>query len=97
MVHLHLRPRLCHLLRQFLRRALAPDAQPEIQELARQMFSALHSNTRARLSDQWHLPYVSADEEQSLGLDTARRCSAARCARVSISTTTAPPPTSPRT
>jgi thymidylate synthase ThyX len=61
-----------------------PDAQPEIQELARQMFSALQSSTpREREPDQWHLPFVSADEEQALGLDTARRCSAARCARVS--------------
>ena len=61
-----------------------PDAQPEIQELARQMFSALHASAPRPLEpDQWHLPYVSADEEQALGLDTARRCSAARCARVS--------------
>jgi hypothetical protein len=61
-----------------------PDAQPEIQELARQMFSALHASAPRPLEpDQWHLPYVSPDEEQALGLDTARRCSAARCARVS--------------
>ena len=61
-----------------------PDAQPEIQELARQMFAALQSATPRPLEpDQWHLPYVSADEEKSLGLDVARRCSAARCARVS--------------
>ena len=61
-----------------------PDAQPEIQELARQMFAALQSATPRPLEpDQWHLPYVSADEEKALGLDVARRCSAARCARVS--------------
>lgn len=61
-----------------------PDAQPEIQVLAQQMFAALQSSTpRALAPDQWHLPYVSADEAQSLGLDVARRCSAARCARVS--------------
>ena len=61
-----------------------PDAQPEIQELARQMYHALHASTPRRLAPgQWHLPYVAADEEAALGLDTARRCSAARCARVS--------------
>ncbi|MBP7009577.1 MAG: FAD-dependent thymidylate synthase [Kiritimatiellae bacterium] len=61
-----------------------PDAQPEIQELARQMYAALQSSAPRHLEPgQWHLPYVSADEANSLGLDVARRCSAARCARVS--------------
>ena len=61
-----------------------PDAQPEIQELAKLMFQALAGSTPRPLDpDQWHLPYVSPDEAQSLGLDTARRCSTARCARVS--------------
>ena len=61
-----------------------PDAQPEIQELAKLMFQALAGSTPLPLDpDQWHLPYVSPDEAQALGLDVARRCSAARCARVS--------------
>lgn len=61
-----------------------PDAQPEIEELARQIFLAIQTSTPRPLDpDQWHLPYVVPDEAQSLGLDTARRCSAARCARVS--------------
>ena len=61
-----------------------PDAQPEIQELAKLMFQALAASTPLPLDpDQWHLPYVSPDEAQSIGLDVARRCSAARCARVS--------------
>ena len=61
-----------------------PDAQPEIQELAQQMFAARQSSTpRPLASGEWHLPYVAAVDAQSLGLDTARRCSAARCARVS--------------
>lgn len=61
-----------------------PDAQPEIQEVARQMFATRQSSTpRPLASGEWHLPYVAAEEAQSLGLDTARRCSAARCARVS--------------
>lgn len=61
-----------------------PDAQPEIHELAKQMHQAMQSGTPRPLEpDQWHLPYVAAVEEKTLGLDTARRCSAARCARVS--------------
>jgi thymidylate synthase ThyX len=61
-----------------------PDAQPEIQELARQMYAAMRFGTpRALQPGEWHLPYVSAEEAQALGLDVARRCSAARCARVS--------------
>lgn len=61
-----------------------PDAQPEIQELARQMYAAIQASSPRNLEpEEWHLPYVSRDEEQSLDLDTARQCSAARCARVS--------------
>jgi len=61
-----------------------PDAQPEIQELARQMFLAIEaSSPRALEPDQWHLPYVPPEEAETIDLDTARRCSAARCARVS--------------
>lgn len=61
-----------------------PDAQPEIQELARHMHEAIRANTpRPVEPDQWHLPFVPPEEAQALGLDTARRCSAARCARVS--------------
>ena len=60
------------------------DAQPEIQELAKLMFAAMDASTPCPLSpDEWHVPYVSPEEAKTLGLDTARRCSAARCARVS--------------
>jgi len=60
------------------------DAQPEIQELAKRMFQAREASTPRTLEpDDWHLPYVAPEEAQALGLDTARRCSAARCARVS--------------
>jgi hypothetical protein len=61
-----------------------PDAQPEIQELARHMHAAIQDSTPRPVDlDQWHLPFVPPEEAQALGLDTARRCSAARCARVS--------------
>ena len=61
-----------------------PDAQPEIQELAKQMFQAIAGSTPCPLEpDHWHLPFVAPEETQALGLDIARRWSAARCARVS--------------
>jgi len=60
------------------------DAQPEIQELAKLMFRAMETSAPRTLEpEEWHLPYVSPEEAAELGLDTARRCSAARCARVS--------------
>ena len=61
-----------------------PDAQPEIQELAKQMFMAIMGSQPSPLEpDQWHLPYVTRGEAEFLGIETARQCSAARCARVS--------------
>jgi thymidylate synthase ThyX len=62
-----------------------PDAQPEIQELAKTMKRAQDESTPDSLSAlQWHLPYVSKDE-----INTAKtteeliRASVSRCARVS--------------
>lgn len=62
-----------------------PDAQPEIQELARVMRDAYDASTPRLLGmGQWHLPYITAEEEVSgLSLDVLRRVSAARCCRVS--------------
>lgn len=57
---------------------LASDAQPEIQELARQM-AQLHDNQKP-VTRQWHQPFLT-DEERSL--PHRDLVSAARCARVS--------------
>lgn len=66
-----------------------PDAQPEIQELARQMREAMRFSIPQVLNDdQWHLPYVTEQEiEHELAhyghYDRLLEMSAARCARVS--------------
>lgn len=72
-----------------------PDAQPEIQVLARAMKDAMAGSTPDRLREgQWHVPYVDFNEElqlyadrHDLGLiEVARKVSVARCARVSYVT-----------
>lgn len=61
-----------------------PDAQPEIHELAIQMMNAMFASTPKELSIlEWHLPYVTQAELDSLNPETARKVSAARCCRVS--------------
>lgn len=61
-----------------------PDAQPEIKELAECMREAMDSSTPKELGfGNYHLPFVSKEEEFSLGTYDAIRCSVARCARVS--------------
>jgi hypothetical protein len=73
-----------------------PDAQPEIQVLAREIKSAMDASTPKPLSiGQWHLPYVADDDWEELGKLTinvddveflANKVSVARCARVSYLT-----------
>lgn len=64
-----------------------PDAQPEIQELARIMKLAISCSTSQQLSyGDWHLPYVKKRELVEYGLNVCRKISAARCARVSYLT-----------
>lgn len=71
----------------FFKLRLAPDAQPEIQELARCMKEAINKVEPTELSPgQWHLPYVNRDDEWDYIEDYnlyGKQCSAARCARVS--------------
>ena len=60
-----------------------PDAQPEIQALARAMKEAI-SKSEPKLVGfvDWHLPYIR-DEERGLSPHLLRKISAARCCRVS--------------
>lgn len=77
----------------FFNLRLHPDAQPEIQELARCMKEAMEASSPMLLKrGEWHLPYITEDEGISLLLDAeytkfniekAIKCSVARCARVS--------------
>ncbi|HDR9086299.1 TPA: FAD-dependent thymidylate synthase [Burkholderia vietnamiensis] len=66
-----------------------PDAQPEIQDLARTMKDAMGQSMpipRGNVSadpDSWHLPYVLDSERNLLRLDVLKKVSTARCARVS--------------
>jgi len=64
----------------FFELRLARDAQPEIRELALAMKSAMdRSEPKVLRQDEWHLPYVT----ERLDIETAIKCSVARCARVS--------------
>ena len=57
------------------------DAQPEIRELAKTMKAAmLMSDPELLQAGQWHLPYVYRN---TMSVEDALKCSAARCARVS--------------
>lgn len=67
-----------------------PDAQPEIQDLAVAMESAIMESVPSRLEvGQWHLPYVSFDErndsffKNNADKQLLQKVSAARCCRVS--------------
>ena len=60
-----------------------PDAQPEIQALARGIKLALDSSAPKKLTPhQWHLPYITHNE-CGYPIDTQKQMSAARCCRVS--------------
>lgn len=65
---------------------LHPDAQPEIQELARQIQKVMvESEPVGLFPGEWHLPFVNEDLCNA-PLSVRKRVSAARCARVSYLT-----------
>lgn len=69
----------------FFRLRIADDAQPEIQELARKMKAARQESEETYLRPgDWHLPYVPYYiSVPTVGWETVKQASAARCARVS--------------
>lgn len=68
----------------FFKLRCAPDAQPEIQDVANKMKELYESNTPTDCaSGDWHLPYITDADRQNFDEDTLRRISVARCARVS--------------
>jgi hypothetical protein len=70
----------------FFHLRIHPDAQPEIQELARKMREAIDSSTPRELSyGEWHLPYVFEYELRDNDESDVLKMSTARCARVSYS------------
>ena len=66
-----------------------PDAQPEIQELAKQMYAVMADSDPVKLKPgEWHLPYVTTEDRYAINAfgypsDTLMKISAARCCRVS--------------
>lgn len=59
-------------------------AMPEINELARLMKDATHFRApRVLKPGEWHLPYVTKDERDTLPLEVQKKISVARCARIS--------------
>lgn len=77
-----------------------PDAQPEFQELAKCIRSAMQSSTPGLIGPgQWHTPYVSYDDffrtehDHPRNTSTAIKISVARCARVSYLTQEGKQPT----
>lgn len=61
-----------------------PDAQPEMRTLAETMHKEYQLSVPQTLAPgEWHLPYVSSDELQNIGITNAIKCSVARCARTS--------------
>jgi len=64
----------------------APTAQPEIREAAVRMRAAIEESTSQPIGyGRWHLPLVQ-DDERTLDIETQKKISAARCARVSYLT-----------
>jgi len=64
----------------------ASNAQPEIRAAALKMREAIAASKPVPVTyDAWHLPLVQ-DDERSLPIETQKKISAARCARVSYLT-----------
>lgn len=61
-----------------------PDAQPEIQELAKVKRIALNESIPVlRKEGEWHLPYITEEERSMYPIQYLRDMSSARCCRVS--------------
>jgi hypothetical protein len=63
-----------------------PDAQPEIQTLAKAMYDAIESSKSVKREHaEWHLPYITDEERNYYDEEDLLKASTARCARVSYS------------
>ena len=68
----------------FWARRFAADAQPEFKALAKAMWEALQQSTATLLlRGQWHLPYVTIEEQNTYSQRDCIKLSVARVARVS--------------
>lgn len=63
---------------------LHEDAQPEMQDLARAIKSAMDASEPTLLQPgEWHLPYVTDEERAALPLYVQQKLSVSRCAKIS--------------
>ena len=61
-----------------------PAAEPHFQALAKAMWEAEQTSTPRVLSEgEWHLPLVTWNDEIQYDIETLKKLSVARCARVS--------------
>ena len=66
---------------------MASDAQPEIKDVATEMFYMLMEHEPDKLDwDDCHIPYISQEERHSIPFKTLQKISVARCARISYKT-----------
>ena len=60
------------------------DAEPHIHDLARATIDEYNSSIPNLLSNgTWHLPYVTQEEKETLGMEICKQLSVVRCARIS--------------
>lgn len=70
----------------FFRLRCHPDAEIHFQKIAGMMKQAITVHRPVpKKSGEWHLPFIQEDE-QNLDLEVQKKCSVARCARVSYLT-----------
>lgn len=70
--------------KNFFALRLHEDAQPEMQDLAQAIKSAMDASDPKLLQPgEWHLPYVTDEERAALPLDVQRKLSVSRCAKIS--------------
>lgn len=60
-----------------------PDAQPEIQELAKCMYEAMNLSTPVLRRDSYHLPFIDDEMLHKNGIDDSIKISASVCAQAS--------------
>lgn len=62
-----------------------PSAQPEMQQIARLMKSSRQNSVPRKLSDgEWHLPFITDEERETLTIEEQIICSTARSARTTF-------------
>ena len=70
--------------KNFFKQRCHKDAQPEIKAAAEAIKEAMEFSLAPLLfKGEWHLPYILPEEKEVIDVETLKKCSVARCARVS--------------